>query len=182
LVSQAALLGAIHWTQALTEWPRTSLQVFLLALIWAGLFFVVSIPASCLVSVATLAGFSLGQLSILLYGGFLIWLIFPLLFSAHGIFANHTNVLSSIRAGIRMTSATLPNTVLFVVSVIVLTQGLDLLWRVPPADSWLTLLGIIGHAFVVTGLLSASFVYYRNAQQWINRMDQQIQLSIKTDN
>jgi hypothetical protein len=182
LVSQAAILGDIQWKQALLEWPRTSLQVILLALIWAGLFFVVSIPASCLISVATLAGFSFGQFSILLYGGFLIWLIFPLLFSAHGIFANHLNVLSSIRTGIRMTNATLSNTVLFVVSVIVLTQGLDMLWRVPPADSWLTLLGISGHAFVVTGLLSASFVYYHDAQRWINRVDQQIQMLGNSDN
>ncbi len=182
LVSQAALSGAVRWSQALSEWPRAALNVVLLALIWAGLFFIVSIPASCLISVATLAGFSIAQLSILLYGGFLIWLVFPLLFSAHGIFANRMNVLSSIRAGIRMTSATLPNTVLFVVTVIVLTQGLDLLWRIPPADSWFTILGIVGHAFVVTGLLSASFVYYRGAQQWIARIDQKIRLSVKPEN
>jgi len=182
LVSQAAILGALNWKQALIEWPRTSLHVVLLALVWAFLFFIVSIPASCLISVASLVGFSIGQFSILLYGGFLIWLLFPLLFSAHGIFTNHLSVMTSIRKSIRMTSATLPNTVLFVVSVIVLTQGLDMLWRVPPADSWLTLLGITGHAFVVTGLLSASFVYYRDAQHWINRVDQQIQMLGNSDN
>ena len=177
LVSQTALLGEIRLSVVFSEWPRTSVQVFLLAIIWVGLFFVVSIPASCLVSVTTLIGFSLGQLTILLYGGFLIWLIFPLLFSAHGIFVDRINVLASIRAGVRMTNATLSTTVLFVVSAFVLTQGLNLLWAIPPADSWLTLVGIAGHAFVVTGLLAASFVYYQDAHRWINRVDQQIQLS-----
>lgn len=175
LVSQAALDGEFNWRQAFLDWPRTSGQVLLLALIWIGLFFIVSIPASCLISVATLAGFSFGQLSILLYGGFLVWLIFPLLFSAHGIFVNRLSVGASIRSGIRMTNTTLPNTVLFVLAVIILTQGLDLLWRVPPSDSWLTLLGIAGHAFVVTGILSASFIYYRTACSWISSLERRIE-------
>jgi hypothetical protein len=181
LVSQAALYEEIRWRIIFSEWPRVSIQVILLALIWVGLFFVVSIPASCLISVTTLIGFSLGQLSILFYGGLLIWLIFPLLFSAHGIFVDGLNAIASIRAGIRMTNATLSATVLFVVSAFVLTQGLNLLWSIPPADSWLTLVGIAGHAFVVTGLLSASFVYYKDANRWINRVDQQIQLSVNED-
>jgi hypothetical protein len=181
LVSQAALDNGLNWRQIFLDWPRASLQVLLLALIWVGLFFVVSIPASCLVSIATLAGFSFGQLSILLYGGFLVWLIFPLLFSAHGIFANRMSVGASIRSGVRMTNTTLPNTVLFVVAVIVLTQGLGLLWRVPPADSWLTLLGIAGHAFVVTGLLSASFIYYQTASYWIGSVDRQGRTPVNPD-
>jgi hypothetical protein len=71
-----------------------------------------------------------------------------------------------------MTNMTLPTTVLFVLSVFVLVQGLDILWRIPPTDSWLTLLGIAGHAFVTTGLLSASFVYYRDADRWARNLSQ----------
>ncbi|MFC1997169.1 hypothetical protein ACFLXI_06130 [Chloroflexota bacterium] len=167
LVAQVALTGEIMWMKIFYEWPKTSIQVILLALIWMALFIVVSIPASCLISIAALAGFSMGQLSILLYGGFLIWLIFPLLFSAHGIFIKNLAVWPSIRLSIRITNATLLTTVLFFLSVFILVQGLDILWRIPPADSWLSLLGIVGHAFVVTGLLSASFVYYRDADRWV---------------
>jgi len=116
----------------------------------------------------------MGQLGILLYGGFLIWLIFPLLFSAHGIFVNNLSVWPSIRTGIRMT---LPTTVLFFLSVFLLTQGLDIIWRIPPADSWLTLLGIVAHAFVVSGLLSASFIYYRDADRWVTALSNQTQRS-----
>jgi hypothetical protein len=175
LVTQVALGGDLSWMRVLYEWPRTSLQVILLALVWVGLFFLVSIPASCFVSIAGFAGFSVGQLAILLYGGFLIWLIFPLLFSAHGIFVKNLAVWPSIRLGIRITNTTLPTTVLFILAVFVLTQGLDILWRIPPADSWLSLLGIAGHAFVVTGLLSASFVYFRDADRWITSVNNQLQ-------
>jgi hypothetical protein len=47
---------------------------------------------------------------------------------------------------------------------------LDLLWGVPTEASWLLLLGILGHAFVTTGLLASSFVYYRDALRWIREM------------
>jgi len=179
LVAQVTMSGEIRWGKIFHELPRTSLQVILLALIWVGLFLLVSIPASCLVSVAALAGFSIGQLAILLYGGFLIWLLFPLLFSAHGIFVKNLAVWPSIRLGIRITNATLPTTALFFLSVFILTQGLDILWRIPPADSWLSVLGIAGHGFVVTGILAASFVYYRDADRWVTSVSNQLQSSEK---
>ncbi len=179
VVAQAALDSDIQWKEIFSKWPRACLRVISLALLWLGFFLVVSIPASCLVSVVTLAGLSFGPLMVFFYGGFLIWLVFPLLFSAHGIFVKNLGVWPSIRNGIRITNIALPTTILFFVSVFLLTQGLDLLWRIPPADSWLLLLGIAGHAFVVTGVLSASFVYYRDADRWVTSLSQQRQSSLK---
>jgi len=179
VVAQVALEGDLNWRKIFSEWPRASLRVILLALFWLGLFFVVSIPASCLITVVTLAGFSLGQLSVLLYGGFLLWLIFPLLLSAHGIFVKRMGVWPSIRISVRITNRTLPTTLLFFVTVLLLTQGLDILWRIPPSNSWLSILGIAGHAFIVTGLLAASFVYFRDADRWVTSMSKQNQYSSK---
>lgn len=180
IVAQVALTGNLMWPEVLEKFLWTSLQVILLALIWVALFFFISIPASCLLSLAGLAGFSMGQLGILLYGGFMIWLIFPLLLSAHGIFVKNLAVWPSIRLSIRVTNATLPTTVLFFLSVFILTQGLNILWRIPPTNSWLTLLGIAGHAFVVTGLLSASFIYFRDADRWVNSMRNQIHPTVES--
>jgi hypothetical protein len=36
---------------------------------------------------------------------------------------------------------------------------------------------LAGHAFIATGLLSASFVYYRDARQWIKQLAEQTQQS-----
>jgi hypothetical protein len=49
------------------------------------------------------------------------------------------------------------------------------LWRIPPADSWLTLLGIFGNAFVSTALLAASFIYYRDLNVWVDTVFQWVQ-------
>ena len=47
------------------------------------------------------------------------------------------------------------------------SELLNKLWMMPAPDSWLLLLGVGGHAFVVTGLIVASFIYYREGLRWM---------------
>jgi hypothetical protein len=54
-------------------------------------------------------------------------------------------------------------------------QRAELLWRVPPSNTWMKLVGIFGHAFISTMLLSASFAYYRNINAWLQVVLEQIQ-------
>jgi hypothetical protein len=166
-VAWAAIATESKWQNIFLDWPWMSVQVIFLALVWFGIFVGISIPASCVISLAAMGNLAFGQCAFLIYGGLLIWIIFPLLFSAHGIFVNNQKVWPSIKRGVHITRLTLPTTSLFFISVLLLSQLLDLLWRIPPEDSWLMLIGLSGHAFVATGLLSASFIYYRDADQWI---------------
>jgi hypothetical protein len=170
LVAQVAISEEFIWGKVFTDWPWLNVQVILLALTWFAIFVGVSIPAGCIISLASLGNIALGQCAFLLYGGLLIWIIFPLLFSTHGIFVNRLKVWPSIKQGIHITRLTLPTTSLFFIIILLLTQILDLLWRIPPEDSWLMLLGLAGHAFIATGLLSASFIYYRDANQWVRSL------------
>jgi hypothetical protein len=169
------------WKNAVTMWPKQCLQVLLLTLIWLLLLAGISIPASCFVSVATLlSGASIGQFVFLLYGAFLIWVLFPILLSPHGIFVKGYKVWPSIKRGVRITNATLPTTGLFFLVAILLSQGLDLLWRVTPEESWLTLIGVTGHAFIATGLLAASIIYYRDADRWVESLASRLANSSST--
>ncbi len=169
-IARVAISNELQWKKVFRDLPWLSIQVVLLALTWFAIFLGVSIPAGCMISLVSLGNIAYGQCVFLLYGGFLIWIIFPLLFSTHGIFVNRDKVWSSIKRGINITRLTLPTTSLFFLLVIFMTQILDFLWRIPPEGSWLMLLGLAGHAFVATGLLSASFIYYRNADQWIRSL------------
>jgi hypothetical protein len=180
-VSQAAIYDEIRWRQTHQNLPWTALQVILLALFWIVLFIAVSIPGSCLVSFIALGGLPVGQCALLLYAGVILWLFFPLLFSPHGIFVNHENMFASVKASFRLTRYTLPTTGLFFLMVLLISKGLDLLWQVPPQTSWLTLIGLVGHAFIVTGLLAASFVYYRDAGYWVDHLLQQTNLTSSQD-
>lgn len=166
LVVQAALGSKLEIKKILKEWFWISLQVISLALAFLLIFILISIPSMCAIVAIALFGLPMAQFASFLYLAFLLWLAFPLLFSTHGIFVHHRNALESVRRSMILTRMTMPTTALFILSILGLSEGLDFLWRVPPETSWLTLIGVGGHAFVTSALLAASFVYYRDADRF----------------
>ena len=170
LVAQAAVEGKVSWHQAFAQWAWTSIQVFLLTLFALLLFLTFVFPFSCLISALLLGGFGLQRYSFLiliLFLSLIIWWLFPLVFSPHGIFVYRLEMWNSVRKGIRLTRMTLPTTGLLFLSIVIINKGLDYLWKLPPEASWLALVGIAGHAFVTTSLLAATFIYYRDADLWV---------------
>jgi hypothetical protein len=176
MVAQAALSQKLDWRQALLRWPWASAQVLLLSLAWVALLLAISIPFSCMLSFLVVTGFGVARLAILIFVCILAWLLLPLVFSPHGIFVYGHNIWISIKEGIQLTRLTFPTTSLFFLSVLILSEGLDVLWQTPPENSWFSMIGVIGHAFVTTGLLAATFVYYADADRWSHRLIQQTTL------
>lgn len=170
VVAQAAVIGDISWKQAFSEWLWSSLQMFFLAILWTVIFLVITIPGSFLLSLVILSGVSYGQCALLVFTGAVFWLILPLVFSPHGIVLNQNSFFESVKISANLARKTLPSTVLFVLAVFLLSKGLDILWSYPKPTSWFLLVGILGHALVTTGLLAASFVYYRDALRWMEEM------------
>jgi hypothetical protein len=173
VVAQASIIGDVSWRQAISEWPWASLQMVLLAVLWTFVFLVITIPGSFLLSLIILSGVSYAECALFIFGGVIFWLILPLVFSPHGIVLNENSFFESVKISVILTRRTLPSTVLFVLAVFLLSKGLDILWLFPSGaseTSWLLLVGILGHAFVTTGLLASSFVYYRDALRWMYEM------------
>jgi hypothetical protein len=166
LVFQVSINSKIELKKVVKNWLWSSLQILSLALAFLIIFILISVPSSCVISLIAIIGIPLGQFAFFLYFGVLLWLAFPLLFSAHGIFVNHNNALVSVQRSMVLTRMTLPTTSLFFISILAISAGLDILWRVPPETSWLTLIGVGGHAFITSALLAASFFYYRDADKW----------------
>jgi hypothetical protein len=44
----------------------------------------------------------------------------------------------------------------------------------------MTLVGILGHAFVTTSLLAASFIYYRDMQVWLQTVFEKLKANLPT--
>ncbi len=170
LVAKAALVDQMRWRKIFALWPRSSLHVILLTLLWFFLLLGLLIPISCGASFLLLVGISANSIAALLFGSLFVWLAFPLLFSPHGIFVYQAPVWTSVRKSIRVVRMTLPATAFFFVGVLILGQALGLLWQIPSEDSWLMLISLMGHAFTSTGFLSASFIYYQKADVWVEAM------------
>lgn len=155
--------------------PWTIIQTLLLSVVWLVFLVILSIPLMLVLTMLTL--FSPLVASIALFGLVLaaFWLVVPLFFIPHGIFVRRQNAFYSIFSSFRMARFTLPTSAMFVFTCFILSTGLNYLWSVPGGDSWMTLIGIAGHAFITTALLAASFVYYRDMNHWLQAAIEKIQ-------
>jgi hypothetical protein len=149
------------------------LQSLIISLIWAALFVVLGLPALAIINLS--AAIPPLQFSLMLFLGFLsMWLVVPLFFSPLGIFVRREHVFSSIQSGVQLARFTLPGSSLFVLCVLLISLGLNFVWSIPPAGSWMSLVGILGHAFISTALLAASFIYYRDMTDWLQSVLERI--------
>lgn len=154
-------------------------QITLTLLLTIGLvllLLVLSLPGLLLLSVFAVISPNLADIAIIIVVFILLWLLVPLVFTPHGIYSGQRNLLAAVATSVRLVRFFLPGTGVFLMFAILISQGLDILWRVPPANSWLTLVGIFGHAFIYTSLLAASFFYFRGGMRWmIHNIARQVQ-------
>ena len=142
-------------------------ESLIMALILLAIVLILAVPLMMLLSVFSLFSAALAQFVIMVSIFALLWLILPLAFSPHGIFVLNQKAFPSMLLSIRMIRFFVPGTGMFIATAVLASEGLNLVWTLPEATSWLTLIAIAGHAFVVTALLTASFIYYREGLRWM---------------
>ena len=163
-----------------TRFTQSVLQTMLLSLLYFMLLIMIGTPVLIVLALLIAASPLLAQGMLLILGLLSMWLIVPLFFSPHGIFMRQQNAFSSIYTSLRMARFTLPTSSLFVLSVILIAYGMNFLWDIPSPDSWMTLVGIAGHAFITTSLLAASFIYYRDMQVWLQTVFEKLKANLPT--
>ena len=141
---------------------------------------IISMPIGIVISLISLISPTFTQIAIILVSLLLIWLLIPFVFSLHGIYTYQQNVFVATFNSVRLVRFFLPATGIFLLFSILISEGLDLLWSSPPETSWLLLVGILGHAFIVTGLITSSFIYYRGGVRWMNENLMRISESLPT--
>ena len=97
------------------------------------------------------------------------WVGLMIFFSTHGVFIFSKNAFASLGQNFRLLRYGMPPMGWFAFMAIVISQGMDLIWRIPATDSWMALIGIFGHAFVSTALLAGSFIFYRDLNSWVDQ-------------
>ncbi len=142
-------------------------QTITLTLLLVVVLMVIAIPAMLILSVIIMLSPGIAQIILLVMSFVFLWLLLPFVFSPHGIFAYGLSAISSMLTSMRLVRGFLPGTGMFLVVIFLLSEGLNIFWRAAPPDSWMTLVGIGGHAFITTGLLAASFIYYQGGMRWM---------------
>ncbi len=162
---------ASNWSRnklTLHSFIKIVLNIILLLLALLGICLVLLIPVSFFFTLLALLSVTLAQLVLLGFFLGLAWLIIPSFFIVPGIFISNLKLLDAVKLSFRMSRWVSGTTSFFIVAGVIIAQGLNLIWTIPSTDSWLQLIGIAGHAFIVTALVSASFVLYQQNLQWLS--------------
>lgn len=135
----------------------------LLAIFFAALG---SVPPLLMVGVLQLISPELGSIGVALWAALALWFFLYIGFSPHSIVLRGRGVLGSIWDSIRIVHRNIGSVIGLSFIIFVLNWGLGYVWSLPSADSWLSLAAIGGHAFVATGLMMATFIYFQDRYRW----------------
>jgi hypothetical protein len=153
--------GVAGVSQFLKRLVRTWLQIIGLLAVFLGAAFILYIP---LVVVSTLLAFaSTGLAALVLFIGpvFAIWLVFYLTFVPHGLMLYGRPLRKAIVESVRIIQGNLLSAMALLVGIILINQALDWLLLLAEDGSWFSAVSIVGHAYVSTALVVATFIFYR---------------------
>jgi hypothetical protein len=145
---------------------QTLIQVLLMPVVLLVILLILSIPVMFLVTLISLISPGIAQFMTAIASIIVLWILLPLIFTPHGVFLFKQNLIAAMMTSISVVRVSLTKTALFILTALVMVEGLNYLWRRPPVDHWLLLVGILGHAFIVSGVIASSFHYYLDAARF----------------
>ena len=178
------ILGAIyfHFVSTLTlqpkkhfSMPKQVANVILLNLAWMVVFIFMYLPVLLAAVLLTLIPDPIRSIFGLLLMIPVSWFAMFYYYSFFPIFVFDMSFWNSVKLTWKAIRFGLPTLGWFSIITLMLSQGMDYLWRSAPSTSWMSAVGILGHAFIATGLLSASFIFFLENMFWI-------ELTLKTLN
>ena len=95
-----------------------------------------------------------------------------LLFTVPGIVQLRRGLLQAVRESLLLTRADFMGVVFLVGLILVISRGMNFVWMLPEPESWATVVGLGGHAFVSTALTAGLFVFYQERLRYLEVMKQ----------
>lgn len=127
---------------------------------------VLGVPAFALSMLLAALNSVLGSAALALTFSFVFWVLVFGLFTPHAITLGQRGLFPALWESLSLVRRHLGPTTGMVATVLLLYVGLGLVWTLAPADSWMNLIGVVGHAVVATALVATTFVYYQDRTRW----------------
>ena len=136
--------------------------------LWIAVILII-LPSAAMTVLAGLLNEFVGNILYFIILLVLFWIFIPLIFTPHGIVIQQQNPLKAMLASMRLIRYYLPGTGFFIMFSLLIYQIMNqFLWLLPKTSSYMLLGGIFGHAFISTGLIASSFMYYQDGLRWMN--------------
>jgi hypothetical protein len=145
---------------------KSFFQIILLPVLIVLIMLILSIPLIFVVALVSMISPAISQFILTLAFIFFVWAIMPLIFTPHGIFLYKQNLLAAMITSIKVVRISMGKTIWFILFSYLMVEGLNYLWRSPTVDNWFLMVGILGHAFIVSAIIAASFHYFIDATKF----------------
>lgn len=110
---------------------------------------------------------------------FLFWAAIYFAFTAHGIVLYRFRVVEAMLESARVVRLNLLSTLGFLFLCFIITWFGSQVWIRPGEETWYSVLALIGHAFVSTMLISASYIFYQGRRAWLLRIQASLASRVK---
>jgi hypothetical protein len=168
-------LSATYWEMLSSRVRDQALSLGHIAALWWGLIkiailitivgLMIGIPTAVVAALLGMLNPLIGLFAVVMGGTMVLWVLFYLAFTVHGVALRRATVFQAVRVSVLLMRFQFPSTVGLILVALAVYIGLGFVWNIPPNDSWLRAAGILGHAFVATGLLTATALYYMDRTQ-----------------
>jgi hypothetical protein len=168
-------LAAAYWGLLSSRVRKAPFSPGRIVVLWWGLIkiavlltvvtLMIGFPTLLVVTLVGLFSPLVAQLVLVMGGAVLLWALFYLAFTLHGVALRDAWVFQAVRASVALMRTQFVPTLGLVMIVLAIYLGMGFVWNIPPSDSWLRVAGILGHAFTATGLITATALYYLDRTQ-----------------
>ncbi len=138
------------------------LRVILLLLVFIGGAILLGLPLAMGLTLVSLLSESLTPILSTLLLALLVWIWFYLFFVIDAIVISDAGPLAAIWNSINVVRRNLWSSLGLIILINVIGIGLSLVWRALGASPWGLAFGIVGNAYVGSGLAAASLIFYRD--------------------
>lgn len=137
--------------------PRSMISWLLLPIVSIIIIIAVIFPAMLLISLIGALIPILTSIGYFLLTVTLITLILPIIFTPHLIIIEKMSFPQALLNSFRSVRLTNAKSTTFLFLAILVSYLTNMLWRIPAEDSWMLMVGVVGHALISTIILAASF-------------------------
>ena len=152
--------------ELLSGWQAWSRMILLFVAIYIGGFILLMVVGFLTTIIGLLLPFISGIVPMLLMV-FLFWATVYFAFTTHGIVLYRFRVIKAMLESARVVRLNLLSSIGFLFICFIITWFGSQIWIRPGEETWFNILALIGHAFVSTTLIAASYVFYQSRRSWL---------------
>jgi hypothetical protein len=97
-----------------------------------------------------------------------------LAFTVHGMFLNDRNIIASMWDSMRVVQWNMSSTFGLFLLVLIINTAMRYIWELADPGSWLALAAIGGNSFITTGLIAATFVYFKDRYRYWHEIREEL--------